>query len=51
MNADRAWVKRNTGFDPIERPAPPATFAVQAAAKSQPAPKDLQREKRNRSYG
>src|ERR1700733_8197432 len=27
MRADREWVKRNLGFDPIETPPPAATFA------------------------
>jgi hypothetical protein len=42
--ATRAWVKRNLGFDPIETPAPPATFAIASAAKTNAAPEDLQRE-------
>ena len=42
--ASRAWVKRNLGFDPIKTPAPPASFAVAAAAKPKAAPEDIQRE-------
>jgi hypothetical protein len=44
MIANRAWVKRNLGFDPIELPPPATTFAVKAAAKPRPDPEDLQRE-------
>jgi len=33
MIADRQWVVRNPGFDPIVQPAPRSTFAVAAAAK------------------
>jgi hypothetical protein len=44
MIVDRKWVKRNIGFDPIERPAPKNTFAVTAAAVKNPQPEDLQRE-------
>ena len=42
--ASRAWVKRNLGFDPIETPPPPMTFAVAAAAKPKAEPEDIQRE-------
>jgi hypothetical protein len=41
--ADRSWVQRNLGFDPIGTPAPISTFAVRAAA-GVPSPEDLQRE-------
>src|SRR5437870_2315857 len=44
MTVNRAWVKRNLGFDPIETPAPLETFAVKAAAKRKPQTEDLQRE-------
>jgi Phosphorylase superfamily len=44
MIADRAWVRRNLGFDPIARPAPVATFAVARAAHPSSTPEDLQRE-------
>jgi hypothetical protein len=44
MTVDRAWVARNLGFDPIETPAPPNTFAVKKAAAPQGDPEDLQRE-------
>jgi hypothetical protein len=53
MIAGRKWVERNLGFDPIETPPPPETFAVksvalsaQAKAKAVTAPphEDFQRE-------
>jgi hypothetical protein len=44
MIANRAWVKRNLGFDPIAVPAPEATFAFKGAAKSSAGPEDFQRE-------
>ncbi len=44
MTVDRAWVERNLGFDPITRPAPAATFAIEEAAKPRSGPEDLQRE-------
>src|SRR5690242_15684653 len=43
MIADRAWVERNLGFDPVRDPPPEASFAVRAAAKAA-SPEDLQRE-------
>ena len=43
MIADRAWVQRNLGFDPVSTPAPASTFAFTAAAHPS-APEDLQRE-------
>lgn len=33
MLADRKWVERNLGFDPITTPPPPETFAVKRVAK------------------
>jgi phosphorylase superfamily protein len=42
--ANRAWVKRNLGFDPLELPAPTATFAVAAASAPRAEPDALQRE-------
>ncbi len=42
--ANRAWVKRNLGFDPVELPAPVTTFAVAAASAPRPELDDLQRE-------
>ena len=33
MTVDRAWVKRNLGFDPIETPAPQNTFAMKDQAQ------------------
>src|SRR5947208_2648093 len=44
MLADRAWVHRNLGFDPIARPAPASTFAFTKAAHPRSTPEDLQRE-------
>jgi hypothetical protein len=44
MVADRGWVLRNLGFDPVARPAPQATFSFKAAARPRPAPEDFQRE-------
>ena len=43
MRVDRAWLKRNLGFDPIERPAPASTVAF-AASETSGKPEDLQRE-------
>jgi nucleoside phosphorylase len=44
MIADRAWMKRNMGFDPYTTPPPAATFATTAAAKSSATPEDYERE-------
>jgi nucleoside phosphorylase len=44
MIADRDWVRRNLGFDPVATPAPPTTFATAAAAKPKSTPEDFQRE-------
>lgn len=44
MTVDRAWVKRNLGFDPIASPAPAATFAFAKAAHPRSGPEDFQRE-------
>lgn len=44
MIADRAWVQRNLGFDPIAEPAPASTFAFAKAAHPKSTPEDLQRE-------
>jgi hypothetical protein len=44
MIVDRRWVKRNLGFDPIERPAPIETLAFKRAARPRSTPEDLQRE-------
>jgi hypothetical protein len=44
MTVDRAWVRRNLGFDPSETPPPESTFAVKAAAMPRSDPEDLQRE-------
>jgi nucleoside phosphorylase len=41
MRADRDWVKRNLGFDPVQTPPPRATFARGVAPS---APEDFQRE-------
>jgi Phosphorylase superfamily len=34
MIADRKWVERNLGFDPISTPPPPGSFAVKRVAKA-----------------
>ncbi len=44
MIADRAWVQKNLGFDPIATPAPVTTFAVTRAAQRRATPEDFQRE-------
>jgi hypothetical protein len=44
MTANRAWVVRNLGFDPIATPAPPSTFAFRNASRPRSTPEDLQRE-------
>lgn len=44
MTVNRAWVKRNLGFDPIATPAPQATFAIKDASKAKATPEDFQRE-------
>jgi hypothetical protein len=44
VTADRAWIIRNLGFDPIANPAPISTFAIAHAAALRGAPEDLQRE-------
>jgi Phosphorylase superfamily len=44
MVVDRKWVKRNIGFDPVERQPPDNTFAFKKAAVKSPDPDDLQRE-------
>jgi nucleoside phosphorylase len=43
MFADRAWVERNLGFDPLNEPPPAKTFAFAPAATSGRL-EDLQRE-------
>ena len=43
MIVNRAWMKRNLGFDPIQTPAPQATFSFIPAAKAATT-EDLQRE-------
>jgi len=44
MPADRKWVERNLGFDPIAVPPPGEAFAYRAAAKKSATPEDFQRE-------
>jgi hypothetical protein len=50
MTADRRWVERNLGFDPIATPPPPTAFAVKRVAtaavkpSAKAAPEDFQRE-------
>jgi nucleoside phosphorylase len=43
MMIDRAWVKRNLGFDPIATPAPASTFSFARAERTSNV-EDLQRE-------
>jgi Phosphorylase superfamily len=43
MKANRQWMVRNLGFDPLKTPPPTTTFAF-AKAASTGAPEDLQRE-------
>jgi hypothetical protein len=43
MQADRQWVERNLGFDPVAKPPPSSAFALQRAARTSD-PEDLQRE-------
>ena len=44
MIADREWVRRNIGFDPVARPAPASTFSFARAARPSSTIEDLQRE-------
>jgi nucleoside phosphorylase len=44
MIADRAWMKRNLGFDPYSISPPASAFANAAAAKPSATPEDYQRE-------
>jgi len=44
MIANRAWVKRNLGFDPKSTPAPVSTFAFTKAAQPSATSEDIQRE-------
>jgi hypothetical protein len=44
MTANRAWIEKNLGFDPIKVPVPPTTFAFKAAAKPGAELDDIQRE-------
>src|ERR1700760_34489 len=43
MRADRKWLQRNLGFDPISSPAPASTFTVPKAARAASLD-DIQRE-------
>jgi hypothetical protein len=43
MRVDQAWIKRNLGFDPIERPAPSDTLAFKPSETSS-KDEDLRRE-------
>ena len=43
MRADRNWVERNLGFDPVASPPPASTFAVPKAHRTK-EPEDLARE-------
>jgi len=42
--ANRAWAKRNLGFDPIDTPAPAGSFANARAARPAADLEDIQRE-------
>ena len=44
MQAGRAWIKRNLGFDPVESPVPKASFAIAAASTPKGKPEDFARE-------
>src|ERR1700674_3848368 len=44
MGADRQWVERNLGFDPIGQPPSERAFALPLAARPQAEPEELQRE-------
>ena len=44
MTANRAWIKQNLGFNPIEVQVPPSTFAFKAAAMRGAELEDMQRE-------
>ena len=44
MIADRAWMKRNLGFDPYATPAPAETYSFAKAAQPSSVPEDFQRE-------
>ena len=44
MIANRAWVQRNLGFDPITTPAPASTYTFSKASLPASDPEDLQRE-------
>lgn len=44
MRANRAWVRRNLGFDPIATPAPPESFVNKIVATPRAQPEDFQRE-------
>jgi hypothetical protein len=50
MVADRKWVEKNLGFDPISTPPPANTFSVNRVAKAavkpstKASPEDFQRE-------
>lgn len=44
MTANRAWIERNLGFDPIKVRAPATTFAFKPASKPGARSEDLQRE-------
>lgn len=44
MIADRAWMKRNLGFDPYATPAPVETYSFAKAAQPSSGPEDFQRE-------
>jgi nucleoside phosphorylase len=43
VQADRKWIERNLGFDPVNTPPPASAFAFSRAARTS-EPEDLQRE-------
>jgi nucleoside phosphorylase len=44
MRADRKWVERNLGFDPVSQPPPLATFVHARVVAKTAKPEDFQRE-------
>jgi hypothetical protein len=44
MIADRKWIERNLGFDPVAHPPPAKTYELESAAARSATAEDLQRE-------
>ncbi len=44
MRADRKWIEKNLGFDPVSQPAPAEAFEFAAAAADDAGVEDFQRE-------